>query len=198
VRDTGRWEVCWLGLGAAELVAALDRWWLARAALVGLRAGLLCSLGWRAGGPSRDVQELAITVEGHWSVGVRRLVLLVVVQEGAIWRFGDRAAMKMLVLQVWWEGRSTERLFDGLEVRSCWDTVEVRRIVAEVLWIHTALISGAEGVDEVSKGCVVHFVAWCVVDMEWAGEARLRKRGIGNLTRHLGNGRKTWCNAEAV
>jgi len=218
VWDAGGREVCWLGVRAAELVAALDRWWLARAALVKLRAGLLCSLGWWTGGSSRNVQELAIAVEGHWSVWVRRLVVVVVVQEGAIWRLGDRATMKVLVLQVRWEGRSTESLFDGLEVRSCWDTVEVRRIVvgcevgrqggievsrrrsgiAEVLWIDTALISGAEGVVEVSQSCVVHFVALCVVDMEWAGETRVSKRRVGNLTGHLGNGRKTWCNNEAV
>lgn len=88
-------------MGAAELVAALDRWWLARAALVGLRSGLFCSLGWWTSGSSRDVQELAVAVEGHWSVWVRRLVLLLVVmQEGAIWRLGDRAAMEVLVLQM--------------------------------------------------------------------------------------------------
>ena len=43
---------------------------------------------------------MAIAVEGHWCVGVRRLVLLVMVQEGAIRRLRDRAAMKVLVLQV--------------------------------------------------------------------------------------------------
>lgn len=58
-------------------------------------------------------------MEGHWCVGVRRLVLLVMVQEGAIRRLGDRAAMKVLVMQVQRKVWSTERLLDGLEVRSC-------------------------------------------------------------------------------
>lgn len=76
------------------------------------------------------MQKLTVAMEGHWGVWVRRLVLLlVVVQEGAIWRLRDGAAMEVLVLQVRWEGRSTERLFNGLEVRSCWYTVEIRRVV---------------------------------------------------------------------
>ena len=215
--DASGWEVCWLGVRAAELVAALDRWWLARAALVGLCACLLRSFARRAGSYSCDVQELAIAVKGHRSVWVRRLVL-VVMQQGAIWRLRDGTAMKVLVLQVRWEGRGTERLFDGLEIRSCWDTVEVRRIVvgcevgrqdgiegsrrrsgiAEVLRIDTALISGTEGVVEVSQRCVVCFVALCVVDIERAGEARVSKSGIGNLTGHLGNGKKMRCNVKAV
>lgn len=75
------------------------------------------------------MQELTIAVEGHWCVRVWRLVLLVMVQEGTVRRFRDRAAMKVLVLQVQWEVWSTERLFNGLEVRSFWDTVDVRWIV---------------------------------------------------------------------
>jgi hypothetical protein len=165
------------------------------------------------------VQELTIAVESHWGVWVRRVILLlVVVQEGAIWRLGDGAAMEVLVLQVQWEGRSTERLFDGLEVRSCWDTVEVRRVVvgcevgrqgwievsrrrsgiAEVLRIDTVLIRRTEAVVEVSQGCVVWFVSLRVVDIERAGEARVSKRGVGDLTGHVGNGRKQRLNVEAV
>lgn len=41
VRNAGGREMCWLGGGTAELVAALYRWWLASTALVGLRSGLL-------------------------------------------------------------------------------------------------------------------------------------------------------------
>ena len=58
-------------------------------------------------------------MEGHWSVWVRRVVLLlVVVQEGAFWGLGDGAAMEVLVLQVQRKGLATEWLFDGLEIRS--------------------------------------------------------------------------------
>ena len=58
-------------------------------------------------------------MEGHLSVWVRRVVLLlVVVQEGAFWGLGDGAAMEVLVLQVQRKGLATEWLFDGLEIRS--------------------------------------------------------------------------------
>ena len=40
MRNAGGRGVCWLGGGTAKVVAALDRWWLARTALVGLRSGL--------------------------------------------------------------------------------------------------------------------------------------------------------------
>ena len=129
MRHAGGWEACWLGGPTAELVAALDRWWLTRAAVVWLCSGLLCSLTWWTGGSSRDVQELAIAVKSHWSIGVRRVVLLMMVQEGAIRRLRDGAAMEVLVLQVQREGRSTERLFNRLKARSCWNTVDVRWIV---------------------------------------------------------------------
>ena len=154
------------------------------------------------------MQELAVAVEGHWGVVVRRVaLLLVVVQEGAIWRLGDRAAMEVLVLQVQWEGRGAERLFDGLKVRSSWDAVvEFRRIVvrcesrshgwievsrrrcgiAQVMWIDTALVSGTEAVVEVSQRGVVCLVSLCVVDIERTGEARVSKRRVRNLTGHLG------------
>lgn len=109
-------------------------------------------------------------------------------------------------------------MFDGLEVRSCWRTVDVRGIVlgrevrrqswievsrrrsdvAKVLRIDAGLIGGAEAVVEVFQSCEVCFVALCVVDIERTGEARVSKRGIGNLTGHLGNGRKTRCYVEAV
>ena len=79
MRNAGGWEVCWLGGGTAEVVAALNRWRLTGAALVGLRSGLLCSLAWWTGSCSRDVQELTVAVEGHRSIWVRRLVLLVMV-----------------------------------------------------------------------------------------------------------------------
>lgn len=218
VRDAGGRKVRWLGVVASELVAALDGWRLTRTALVRLCSGLLGSLSWRTAGSSRDVQELAIAVEGHWSIWVRMLVLLVMVQEDAIWRLRDRAAMKVLVLQMQWEGWSAERLFDGSEVRSCWDTVDVRRIVvggevrrqswievsrrrsgvAEVLRIDTTLIRGTEAVVEVFQSCEICFVALCIVDIERTGEARVSKRRISNLTGHLGNRRKTRCNVEAV
>lgn len=45
IRNAGRREVRRLGVVASELIAALDRWWLTRTALVGLCSGLLCSLG---------------------------------------------------------------------------------------------------------------------------------------------------------
>ena len=41
VRHAGGWEVRLLCVRASELVAALNWWWLARAALIGLRSGLL-------------------------------------------------------------------------------------------------------------------------------------------------------------
>lgn len=45
------------------------------------------------------MQELAVAVESHWGVWVRRVVLLLlVVQEGAIRRLRDGAAMEVLVL----------------------------------------------------------------------------------------------------
>jgi hypothetical protein len=37
-----------------------------------------------------------------------------------------------------------------------------------------------------------------VVDIERAGEARVSKRGVGDLTGHVGNGRKQRLNVEAV
>ena len=105
----------------------------------------------------------------------RVILLLVVVQEGALWRLGDRAAVEVLVLQVWWEGRGAERLLDGLEVWSCWDAVEVWKVVvgrelgrqgwievsrrrsgiAQVLRIDTVGIIRTQAVVEVSQGCVV-------------------------------------------
>lgn len=145
-------------------------------------------------------------MEGHRSIWMRSLVLLVMMQEGAIRRLRYRAAMKVLVLQVQWEGWSTKRLFDGLKVRSCWNTVDVRRVVvgcevrrqswievirrrsgiAQILRIDTALIGGTKAVVEVSQSCVVCFVALCVVDIERTGQARVSKRGIGDLTGHVG------------
>lgn len=146
-------------------------------------------------------------------------LLLVVVHESAIWRLGDGAAMEVLVLKVQRECWSTERLFDGLEVRSCRDTVEVRRIVvgrevrrqgwievsrrrfgiAEVLRIDTTLIRRTEAVIEVCQGSVVWFVSLCVVDIERTGEAGVSKRGVGgDLTGHLGNGREKRLKVEVV
>lgn len=164
------------------------------------------------------MQELAVAVECHWRIWVRRLVLLVMVQKGAIRRLRDRAAMEVLILQVQREGWSAKRLFDGLKVRSCWDTVDFRRIVvgcevrrqgwikvsrrrsgiAEILRIDTALIKGTKAVVEVCQSCEVCLVSFCVVDIEWTGETRFSKRGISNLTGHLGNGRKTKYNVKAV
>ena len=109
-------------------------------------------------------------------------------------------------------------MFDGLEVRSCWSTVDVRGIVigrevrrqswievsrrrsdvAEVLRIGAGLIRGTEAVVEVFQSCEVCFVALCVVDIERTGEARVSKRGVGDLTGHLVTERKMECNVEAV
>lgn len=62
--------------------------------------------------------------------------------------------------------------------------------IAEVLGIDAALISGTEAVVEVSQGCVVWFVALCVVDIERTGKARVSKRGVGDLTGHFGMERR--------
>jgi hypothetical protein len=130
-----------------------------------------------------------------------------VVQESAVRRLRDRAPMKALVLQVQWEARGAERLLDRLEVRSCWCCAKVGRIVvkvefrrqdwvevtrrragiAEVLRVDTVVVSWTEAVVEVSKGCVVHFVSMCVVDVKRTGKARVGKRGAGDLTGHLGS-----------
>jgi hypothetical protein len=62
--------------------------------------------------------------------------------------------------------------------------------IAEGLRVDTAVIRGTEAVVEVSQGCIVWFVALCVVDIERTGEARVSKRGTGDLTGHLGKGER--------
>lgn len=58
--------------------------------------------------------------------------------------------------------------------------------IAEVLWIDTALVRRTEAIVEVSQGCIVCFFSLSVVDIKWTGEARVSKRRISDLTRHIG------------